>query len=131
MVEPPGNVWAPARSSVSSSSVTGRGTPDSRRNRRPKPDTIAVLGASAGKVASTRKPCSDVSASKSASNRSVATTTCASRTRSTAPVATETRGVTADQPIVVEDDHVDRLQHADIAVDQGVPHQHVAAVADL
>src|SRR5829696_8389712 len=131
MVEPPGNVWAPARSSVSSWSVTGRGAPDSRRNRRPKPDTIAVVGASAGKMASTRKPCCAVSASKSSSKRSVATTTCASRTPSTAPVATEARDVVEDQAVLVEDDHLDRLHHAVVAVDQRIPHQHVTAVADL
>src|SRR5688572_20136729 len=82
-------------------------------------------------MASTRNPCCDVSASKSASKWSVTWTTCASRTPSAAPVATETRDVAADQSIVVEDHHVDRLQDAGVAVDQRVPHQHVAVVADL
>jgi hypothetical protein len=41
---------------------------DSSRRRTPLADTIAVDGASAGKMASTRKPYCAVSASKSASN---------------------------------------------------------------
>src|SRR3954451_7559535 len=112
IVVPPGSVSVPVRSSVSRCSAIGRPVgDDSSRSRTPLADTIAVLGASAGKMASTRNPYCAVSASKSASNRSVATTTWASRTPSAAPVATEAGDVSEDQAVLVEDHDVDRLHH--------------------
>src|SRR5436190_247178 len=78
-VAPPGSVRLPVSSSVSRCSVTGRAfADDSSLKRTPCADTIAVDGASAGKIASTRNPCSDVRAAKSSSKRSVASTTWAS-----------------------------------------------------
>ncbi len=76
---PPGSTTDGAGEAVMRRSVTGSATvADSSRNLTPWPDTTAVSGESAGKIASTRKPSSRVSTRKSSSKRSVGTTTWAS-----------------------------------------------------